>query len=193
MVNQDYYIIERGGSSNYPLLEWEQKSGVFRKGKPVTVAEPIKLRLGAPVPDNPEMVDYHSLPKPVIGKRIKNILEPMNIYGSQLIPARIPVDDKVYNYWLLHVFNRIECMDRDKSISTYSNLGDASDIKSLVLDEIILEDIPLENRLIFVLRESTSTYLFHHSVKDDIMALEPPPEGIQFFRVDQWGSMAVFG
>ena len=44
--------------------------------------------------------------------------------------------------------------------------GDILDIKTLVLDEDILSDIPLERRLIFVLAESTSTYLFHQSIKD---------------------------
>ncbi len=68
--------------------------------------------------------------------------------------------------------------------------GDILDIKTLVLDEDILSDIPLERRLIFVLAESTSTYLFHQSIKDAIMAIKP--EGLQFFRADQWGSSAVF-
>jgi len=194
MLNQDYYVIKRGGSNNYPLLEWDQSSGMFDKGKPVTVTPPIKLRLGAPVPDKPEMVDYHSLPEPVVGERIKNILEPMTLYGTQLIPARIPVEDNVYDYWLLHVFNEIACIDREKSILEIDeDDGDVLDIEQLALDEKVLQEIPLDKRLIFVLKESTSTYLFHRSVKEAIMALEPAPQGVQFFRADQWGSAAVFG
>ncbi len=65
------------------------------------VSEPIKLCLGPPIPDQPVMVDYHSLPKPVVGERIKNVLEPLHIGGTQLIPAHIPVGDDVYDYWLL--------------------------------------------------------------------------------------------
>ena len=192
MINQEYFVIERGGSNNYPLLEWDQSSGLFDKGKPVTVTEPIKLRLGAPVPAKPEMVDYHSLPEPVIGERIKNLLEPMNIYGIQLIPANISVEEEIYHYWLLHVFHEISCLDKDKSICAYSKRGRVIDIKHLVLDENILQEIPLEKRLIFVLRESTSTYLFHRSIKDSIMALDPASKGIQFFCADVWGSDVVF-
>ncbi len=192
MITQDYFVIERGGSNNYPLLEWDQNAGPFRKGKPVTVTEPIKLRLGAPVPAHPEMVDYHSLPRPVVGERIKNLLEPMNIDGIQLIPARIPVEGRMHDYWLLHVFNEISCLDRDKSKCAYSKRGRVIDIKDLVLDEAVLQAIPLEKRLIFVLGESTSTYLFHRSIKDAIMALEPAPKGLQFFCADVWGSDAVF-
>ena len=193
MINQDYFVIESGGSNNYPLLEWDQKAGMFRKGKPVTVTEPIKLRLGAPVPAQPEMVDYHELPEPVVGKRIKNLLEPMDIFGIQLIPARIPVENEIYNYWLLHVFNEIICVDREKSILEIDeDDGGILDIAQLVLDEKILQEIPLEKRLIFVLRESTSTYLFHRSIKDAIMALDPAPKGVQFFCANVWGSGAVF-
>ena len=151
----------------------------------------IKLRLGAPVPTHPIMVDYHSLPEPVVGERIKNVLEPLHIGGTQLIPARIPVGDEVYDYRLLHVFNRIVCVDKEQSNCTYSRSGRMIDIKHLALDEDILGDLPLERRLIFVLAESTSTYLFHQSIKDAVMAIEP--KGVQFFRADQWGSAAVFG
>ena len=194
MINREYYVIERGGSNDYPLLEWDQKCGIFRKQKPVTVTEPIKLRLGAPVPEKPEMVDYHSLPEPVVGERVRSLLEPMNIYGTQLIPAHIPVEDKIYSYWLLHVYHRIACVDREKSVLEIDeDDGDILDIEQLVLDEKILKEIPLEERLIFVLKESTSTYLFHQSIKEAVMALIPPPQGLQFFRADQWGSSSVFG
>jgi len=199
MINQEYFVIESGGSNNYPLLEWADGEDLYgplarsaAKGVPLPIDRSLKLRLGAPVPAKPEMVDYHELPEPVVGERIKNLLEAMAIYGTQLIPANIPVEDEIYHYWLLHVFNEISCLDKDKSICAYSKRGRVIDIKKLVLDENILQEIPLEKRLIFVLRESTSTYLFHRSIKEAIMSLDPAPKGIQFFCADSWGSDAVF-
>lgn len=192
-VNTEYYVIGRANNNNHPLLGWGQSSLPFNKGKPVQVTEPIKLVLGPPIPDHPVMADYHSLPRPVIGKKIKDVLEPLNIDGIQLVPAKVDARDKglgVLDYWLVHVFNEIECMDKDKSISTYDSLGDASDIKKLVLSETELNPIPLDMRLIFRLAECSPTHLFHQSIVDKILAVKP--EGVRFIRVDQWSHGSSF-
>ncbi len=191
-LNDEYYVIERAGGSEYPLLAWNQKSGAFYKSKPVPVTEPIKLRLGAPVPSSPVMADYHSLPEPVIGYKIVDVLDPLSIDGIQLVPADVEMPDgEKLRYWLIHVFNEIACVDLNKSICTIDeDDGDIMDIEHLVLDEQILSDIPLEKRLIFVLEESVSTYLFHESIMKAIMGVEPV--GCRFFRVASWNDSAGF-
>jgi hypothetical protein len=189
-INKDYYVIDRAGGSQYPLLEWNQLSLIFYKGKPVTVTEPVKLRLGAPVPKNPVMVDYHSLPKPVVGQKIFNVLNPLNIDGTQLLPADVEMPDgEKLRYWLLHVFNKITCLDRDKSICDIDD-GYVMDIERLVLDEDILQNIPVEKRLVFVLKESVSTCLFHKSIMDAVMAVNPV--GCRFFPVTSWNDDSSF-
>ncbi|MBI1425719.1 MAG: hypothetical protein GC149_20010 [Gammaproteobacteria bacterium] len=198
-VNTEYFVIESTNNNNYPLLEWDDDEDLeiplahsARDGipLPVPLPHPIKLVLGEPIPRKPQMVDFHELPEPVVGKKIKDVLEPLSIDGIQLLPAVVTTDFGVFDYWYLHVYNEIECMDRDRSISTYSNLGDASDIKKLVLAEHELDSIPLDMRLIFVLKESTPTYLFHQSIVDKILAVKP--EGVRFFRVDQWSHGSAF-
>jgi hypothetical protein len=190
-INEDYYVINRAGGSQYPLLEWDQRSGIFSKGLPVTVTEPIKLRLGAPVPKKPVMVDYHSLPEPVVGQKIFNVLNPLDIDGTQLHPADVKMPDgEKLRYWLLHVFNEIICVDRDKSKVSLSRSGRVQGIDRLVLDEDILQNIPLEKRLIFVLKESVSTCLFHKSIMDAVMAVNPV--GCRFFPVTSWNDDSSF-
>ena len=187
----DYYILVRSNNDNYPLLEWDQNSGMFRKWKPVTISDPINLRLGEPVPANPEMVDYHSLPKPVVSEKIKNILDPMEIYGIQPLPAKVKVNNDELDYWFVHIFNKIACLDMAKSIyKTTKNSGRVIDITHLVLNEDVLEEIPLENRLVFVLSEYTAVYLYHETVKDAIMSVNPV--GLRFFRVDEWSTDIAF-
>ena len=110
--------------------------------------------------------------------------------GVQLNPEHVSAGNDIYDYWLLHVINRVACDGREK-LSLSIDEDDILDIKSLVLDEKILGDIPLENRLVFVLAEYTSTYLFHQSIKDAIMAIKP--EALQFIQATQWGSSVVFG
>ncbi|EKE6108920.1 hypothetical protein OWA38_003009 [Vibrio cholerae] len=194
-INDEYYVIERAGGSEYPLLEWhdDENRSPFYKRRHVPITKPIKLELGPPVPDRPVMVDYHSLPEPVIGQKIVDVIDPLSIDGIQLVPADVEMPSgENLRYWLLHVLTKIACMDRSLSKAKFSDVlpGRATTIDHLVLDEKILSDIPLEKRLIFVLEESVSTYLFHESIMNAIMSVEPV--GCRFFRVAGWNDSAGF-
>jgi hypothetical protein len=157
----------------------------------MTITEPLKLRLGAPVPRSPVMVDYHSLPDPVIATRLKEALELLKLHGVQLLPADVTVkSDDVRRYWLLRIHNEIACMDPQRSVCTYFDNGSVLGIDKLVLDEQVLREIPLEQRLVFCLAESSSVSLFHQSIVDLMLALKP--EGLRFIRVDQWNDGAGF-
>ncbi|NMO17707.1 hypothetical protein HPC49_30785 [Pyxidicoccus fallax] len=190
-MQTDYFVIMRAGPSSYPLLAWDEYRVGFVRPAPVNVTAPVQLRLGAPVPRTPVMVDYHSLPEPVVSERIKNSLALLDLFGLQLVPADVKVkQDDVRRYWLLHVFNWIACINLQHSACTFYPDGDVLGIDRLVLDEEVLQDIPLERRRVFVLEESPSVYLFHHSVVEHILALQP--EGLRFIRVDQWNDSAGF-
>lgn len=191
----DYYIVMRENNPKYPLLGWRQDY-LIRSMEPFNIDEPIKLRVGDPVPKKYEMVDYHSLPESVISEKIKNVLEPINIYGTQLLPTTVEGEKgDVYSYYLLHIYNEISCMDKRKS--KYEDWGDPDDeddidfdISKLVLDEDVIKTIPLEKRLVFRLVEDTSKNLFHKSIRDTIMAKDP--KGIKFVDVDDWTDGSSF-
>jgi hypothetical protein len=137
------------------------------------------------------MVDYHSLPTPVVSERLKDALAALDLFGLQLVPADVEVKpDDVRRYWLLHVFNKIACIDRQRSALSFYSDGDVLGINKLVLDEKVLQEMPPEQRRVFRLEESTSVYLFHHSVVEQVLALNP--EGLRFVRVDQWNDSAGF-
>ena len=190
-MQEDYYVLERSGPSSYPLLEWDQSGSLFRKGTAVAVTAPIRLRLGAPVPRSPVMVDHHSLPEPVVSARIRDVLEPLGLYGVQLVPADVKIDDgDSRRFWLLHVYCRLKCMDMKKSVCRFYPSGSVLSIEKLVLDERTLEEIPLERRLLFVLAESTSVYICHRSIVDTVLAVAP--QGLRFVPVEQWNEGAGF-
>ncbi|MEM9103019.1 MAG: DUF1629 domain-containing protein, partial [Pseudomonadota bacterium] len=158
--------------------------------------EPIKLCLGQPIPQNPELVDYHSNPtNPVISKRLFNILSPLNIYGIQLVPAKVrnpnggPFDEP-RDYWFMHVWNRIACLDKNKSELELYDDGDIFSIERLSLNETILGQVDLKHRQIFELADNTSTLLIHQSVKDAILSIDPV--GCRFFKATEWNSDIVF-
>ncbi len=192
-MQSDYYVIESATDGNHPLLDMDDVVGLGR-AEPLVVEQPLQLRLGLPVPHSPVMVDHHSLPQPVFSARIAQALEPMELYGVQLLPAAVKVkSDDVRRYWVLHVYNEIACVDRQRSmLSIDEEDGMVLGIEALVLEERVLEDIPLERRLLFVLAESTSTYVFHRSVVERVLALAPPVEGLRFIRVDMWNDSAGF-
>ena len=190
----EYYVIERAGPNTYPLLGWDQSAGMFRKGKPVTVTEPVRLRLAEPVTPAPVMVDHHSLPEPVVSTRVQEVLAPLRLHGVQLVPADVRVGDDALRYWLLHVHNRVACLDRTRSVFKLSRSGLLLlSLNALVLDEEVLAGIPLEQRLVFVLAESTSVHLFHRTVVEQVMSLAPPPAGMCFIPVPEWNDSAGFG
>ncbi len=192
MLQAEYYVIERENNDNYPLFSWDQKRGEFSMGKPVEYKDPVKLKLGEPISPNFEWADYHSLPKPVISKQIADVLAPLNIYGIQLVPAEVrnpkggPFAD-VKNYYFLHVWNRIHCLDKEQSeLDLDEDDGRIWEIEKLVLDEKTLGMFELRKRLVFELTEKTSVTLFHQSIKEVIMAINP--KGFRFIKATEWYS-----
>jgi hypothetical protein len=192
-MQSDYYVIECAPNNNHPLLDMDEVVGLGRP-EPLIISQPLQLRLGSPVPRNPVMVDHHALPQPVFSVRIVDVLEPLDLYGVQFVPADVKVTaDDVRRYWVLHVYNEIPCADRQRSmLSIDEDDGMVLGIDALVLDEHVLQGIPLERRLLFVLAESTSTYVFHRSLVERVLALTPPPEGLRFIPVPDWNDSAGF-
>lgn len=191
-MQSEYFVIESAASNDHPMLSWDEYISTFGGPKPFKpLGRPIKLRLGKPIPKNPVMVDHHELPSPVFSARLKDALEPLELHGVQFILADVTVKPgDVRPYWLMHVYNWIECMDRQLSRFKLSPYGIALSLPRLVLDEKVLQEIPLERRQVFRLKESTSTHVFHQSVVEKVLALQP--EGLRFIRVDKWSDSAAF-
>ncbi|MCP4491871.1 MAG: hypothetical protein GY820_31890 [Gammaproteobacteria bacterium] len=195
MLQDEYYVIDRANNDNYPLFSWDQLSGDFGMGRPVEFKESIKMRLGDPISPNFEWVDYHKAPAPVVSKRIADVLAPMDIYGIQLVQAKVrnPKDpfSEIRDYWLIHVWNRIACLNREKSEIEYDEVdGQIWGIDKLVLDEETLGFFELRKRLVFELTEKTSVLLVHQTIKDAIDSVSP--KGCRFFKATEWRSDIVF-
>jgi hypothetical protein len=187
----EYFVVGRAGSNRYPLLEWEEDGSRYSRMEPVTDGQPIQLRLGSPVPANPLMVDYHSLPRPVVSQRVRDVLAAMPLESAQLVPANVRVrGDDVRRYYMVHVYQRIAAVDRESSVLDVSARGRVVGIRRLVLDMENIEQVPLENRLVFRLAESVSVHLFHESVVSAVLALQP--EGVRFTPANDWGDSAGF-
>lgn len=195
MLQDEYFVIRRQNNDNYPLFSWDQLSGQFGMGKPAEVNEPIKLRLRDPVSPNFEWADYHVAPAPVVSKRIFDALTPLTLHGVQFVPAKVrnPRDpfSEPRDYWLIHVWNRIHCLDKEKSELDVDEVdGEIWGIKKLVLNEKTLGMFELRKRMMFELAEDTSVLLVHKRVKDTIESVHP--KGVRFFNAAQWNSDKTF-
>lgn len=195
MIADEYFVLERENNDNYPLFSWDQPSGEFGLGRPVKHEGPIKLRLGEPISPNFQWADFHETPAPVVSENIVRILAPLNIYGMQLVPAKVrnpktPFSEEK-DYWLVHVWNRIVCLDKEQSVLDVDEVdGRIWSIDKLVLDERTLSSFDVSKRLVFNLTESTSVTLIHQSVRDAILATNPI--GVRFFAANEWNSDSSF-
>ena len=189
-MNNEYFVIDRAGNNSHPLLEWDERSIDFNRGVPVANGRTVRLKLGDPVPRAPVMVDYHSLPDPVVSAKIRDVLAALRLHKVQLIPANVKAKDKVHDYTLVHIYNEIAAVDRVASDADYSPMGSLLDVRRLVLSVAVLSRIPLAERLVFILAESTSTELFHQSVRDAVMATNPV--GVRFHPIASWNSNSSF-
>jgi len=195
MLQDEYYVIESENNDNYPLFSWDQLSGDFGMGRPVEYKESVKFRLGDPLSPHFEWVDYHVAPEPIISKKIVDALMPLDLYGVQFVPAKVrnpkdPFSD-AKDYWYMHVWNQIACLDREKSEIRTNKAGTRIfAIDKLILDEKILSLFELRKRLIFELTEKTPLLLVHQTIKDAIESVNP--KGCRFFKATDWRSDIVF-
>ncbi len=186
----EYYLIGSDNTPSVPSLKQGDgtRSLMFLiRETPIELSYPLKLCFRKPIPRKPRMVDYHSLPDSVFSQKIADVLQPMNIEGLQLVPTTVVGNDgaEYENYYIAHIYKHISCMDMYNSKYTISPLdGDVTDIRRFFLDKEKLAKIPLEKRLIFLLKEDIAKRIYHKSIADAIMATNPV--GIQFYPIQEW-------
>jgi hypothetical protein len=188
----EYYRIHRKGDSSIPLLdEQDNCPDYFYDAGPINNPDLMLFKLGKPIPKKPKMADYLSTPNSVISKKIFDVLMPLNVHGIQLLPAKVRGrDNESFNdYWAIHVYNKIKCVDVSLSDCTVEDIN-LEDVKKIVLDRNILKEIPLRARLIFRLKEDFAYQLYHVSIVEAILATTP--EGVAFTNIEKWNEGTFF-
>jgi len=126
----------------------------------------------------------------MLSKKIADILRGLNLYNVDYLNASL-TDKKSntnYDYYVLHIRNHIECLDKERSSWTPPayDPNEVMDIKSMCLDLDRLEKVPLEKRLLFRLKESITYILYHESLVDAI--IKANPTNMRFVSVEAWHS-----
>jgi len=191
-LNDEYYVLEPDNNNSFPMIGASIRPKSL--GEVVRGEYSLNLYLDDPVPQKPEFVDFHtSGSAPVVSKAMKDLLEPLGIFGIQFLKGTKGdvIEDLELDYYLLHIYSRIVCVDRKKSdIDEDEKGGYVSDVKSLIIDSEALLKTPEKNRLIFKVREYGVIQLFHKTIVDVIESAGL--KGLRFIPVKKWNDNAAF-
>ena len=196
--NEEYFYVKKTGD-NYPMLAYAAGGGNYAEidnAEPLDITEKRIVCYTAPIPAKPQLADLHFLAQhaPVISERLKNVLESLNLKDIQFLPAIIR--DNRHNehegFYIVHVYNEIKCLDKENSEWKQSRYDKerAKDVEKLVLNNEVLEQIPLEERLVFALWENSTYVLYHQSVVEKM--LEIAPTGLTIYRLSKYDSGLPF-
>ncbi|WP_096087842.1 imm11 family protein [Agaribacterium haliotis] len=198
MPQEQYYVVERENDNIQALFSWDQSSGHLGLGQAVDAEEPLKFRVGEPLPNNINWMDFHTCPDPVISPSLAATLQQSPLHGSQFFKAKVhhpeqaDMEAKDYVFW--HIWLELPCLDKENSeldlLDDDEPDGDIFGIDSLALNEELLNDIEEEQRLVFRLKEHSPVILIHEKIKQKIE--KSNARGLRFFPVSDWNSDLCF-
>lgn len=192
----EYYCIFETNEDFIPLISIGEDgtSDSFYTREKIEDPPIINFYLQKPVPPKLPPVDLMTCPHLIFSDKLATLFNSLNISGIQLIPGQFRANEKPYSgmeteYYGLIVYHRIKCINRELSDATFAT--GMRNVKKLVLDKNILKEIPLEDRLIFTLKEDSTYQLFHKSIVDKIM--ESNPRNVRFVHIEDITSSTIFG
>jgi len=196
-LDKEYYVMNIGGEDNYPILAWGSSyHDAFSENAPIDKELPLPLKIvfTDPFPEEYEMADFLMLGSNFAGSaNLKNLFDKNNIYGVQFFPVEIKSNkgEIISGHYAIHFWNKYSAIDKDnyegEEIDEY---GYINDLEKFSLDLNLLNDIPLEKRLVFGLSENPTMILVHESIYSLIEKANLT--GLSFFRVDEWDEDAMF-
>lgn len=190
MISNEYYILEKDAKNKMFLHSDAIVADHLDCDEYVGSSLILNLEVDEEIVSEPIAFDY--LVKgsyPIFYKRIKEVIEVFDYFPAiQFVKSVITYKDKVFeDYFCMKIFNYISCMDENASDFRKSKVtGAVISFEKLVLLENELKAKSLQQRLIFRLFESKGVYLFHESVVEAVMRVEPT--GLRFHPVDKWNS-----
>lgn len=196
----DYYMILPIIKENTPLLmndfDYDEDGMDFLySDEPAPAGYVAHLQFNESTSNADFDVDYFYLDNVgVFSRRIKDVLEKiMPIKFFEFVPAIIKDDDgnEVEDFWIGNIYHEMYCFDENQSeYDGVTDTGRWEGIEKVVIDKAKLGKIPLDERLMFVARESSRFYLYHKSIIDILQSVNP--KGMRFINVNDWGDDIYF-
>ena len=134
--------------------------------------------------------DFHKTPRFLVSEKFKQVIETFNPQHVDFYQADIINGEKVWSaHYFMHVWNVYRAMHQGRSKIDGTYIDDDFILESLSLNEQLLDKIPLQERLIFVLDEDPK-FLFHETVVAALKAANL--SGLGFIKVKDWGISSAF-
>ena len=139
-------------------------------------------------------VDYYSSgSKSIVSKNFCDFINELNVDGIQFLEGTEGnvIKDLKLDYYYIHIFKRISCVDRNNSILDINEeTNRIRSIKKFSIDSEVLKHISIEERLMFFLDESVHIKLFHETIVRQIIS--SGMKGFKFVKVSEWGEGSAF-
>jgi hypothetical protein len=123
----------------------------------------------------------------VVSPKVYAVLHGMEVYGVQFIPVTLMEDDKVKytDFWYVHNYNFLSVLSpKDCRYQVINGMVNRNNLLEIKLNNKKLGKISLENRLIFRFPLLRSYFIFHYSVVEKIIAVNPV--GFQFIQLNEY-------
>ena len=188
----DYYLIG-ADSGNYPRIEIDDdfdesaNSSVFSYDEeaPDDTVAYVKFAYsekGFTMPDY-LLCDCRE----IFSKKIYDVLKDISVKDFKLVPTIIEdkKGEKYTDYWSANIYRDFAFLDKEKSeYSRINAKGRWSGVEKMVIDKELMSQVPLEERLIYISKESSAYVFYHKSIVDLIMSVNPT--GIEPISVEKW-------
>ncbi|CAE6953964.1 hypothetical protein ACOMICROBIO_LMKGKHOH_05343 [Vibrio sp. B1FIG11] len=194
--DQQYYlIVENTCSGAFMLGESEKSDKDLRLLAERSIKRYVKgrghvhLTMGDESQFSP--CDYHwVIPAGVVSYRFKEVLEKFDLQGVDFYETDIENNGRVWSdHYLVHIWRNYRVIHQGRSQIKGNYIENDFILEKLSLDEKVLDDIPLEERLVFRLNEAVK-YLYHESVVAELKAAGLT--GMDFIKVRDWSIGGAF-
>ena len=194
--NDQYYIVFKNYNDNTLYLSALQKSADRDYGfyKLDINDEPLYFE-NAYKEDDKKNGLKHSLSSThmnmnyvIVNNELREKLKDFDIEHTQLYPSVIIDDDDKRNerYWLINIYERLECLDFDKSdIEDYDPADRKHEFNRFCFSDSLMDQIPEEKRLMIRPYKDDMGYTFFHQKVVDIF-LEYGVTNLRFIKVSDW-------
>ncbi|MCG2839306.1 hypothetical protein L6J37_20960 [Photobacterium sp. WH77] len=194
--DSQYYLLEESGDSTSYMLNQiegsddglERLMSLFPIHRKVLGPGRVGISEGNRAKFQP--CDYHETAEQLVSEKFRQVLEPFHLPGVDFYQTNIVNGDKIWSeHYYMHIWNHHQAINKKRSEILGTYVGDRFTLLKLSLDEKVLDQVPLEKRLVFTLEEKP-VFLFHESVVAALSAADL--SGLGFRRVDSWSIGSAF-
>ena len=184
MIMSEYFFAVE--NMNIPFYDFpDEFSGTVPTNMFTQPAQPVPLVIKFTGDDVNQLADIFLVPGLSIKQSLFQQLEFNDIYATNWVQVNL-FDQGEHLYQMLQVENEIKAIDRQRSeFDFYDEFNGGefiSGMNKLILNQDLLKQIPLQQRLIFRDIGWKDQLFFHKTIVDAIM--QHQPKGIEFIAAD---------